>query len=159
MIYRQEINLWIHFPVTVPPERLSILDENGGAHILHYILGPYTEGSSVNITCVATGGENQSIFFFLSASSTFEDKHERQSDCNFNQSSGRPQPRVTWWDENLLLDESFETVGNRSVRNILRLEKLERKHLLATLTCQASNNNMITPIVGTVTLNMNRKLN
>lgn len=41
---------------SVPPEKLSILDEKG-VHIPHYILGPYNEGTSINITCVATGGK------------------------------------------------------------------------------------------------------
>lgn len=41
--------------VTVPPEQLSILGEQG-LHIKNYILGPYNEGDSVNITCVASGG-------------------------------------------------------------------------------------------------------
>lgn len=40
----------------VPPEKLNILNERGN-HIPHYILGPYNEGASVNITCVATGGK------------------------------------------------------------------------------------------------------
>jgi hypothetical protein len=43
--------------VTVPPERLIILDDKG-TNILHNILGPYNEGSSVNITCIATGGKS-----------------------------------------------------------------------------------------------------
>ena len=44
------------FFITVPPEKLLILDERG-THIPHYILGPYNEGASVNITCVSTGGK------------------------------------------------------------------------------------------------------
>lgn len=42
--------------ITVPPENVLILNEKG-VHIPHYILGPYNEGSSINITCVSTGGE------------------------------------------------------------------------------------------------------
>lgn len=41
---------------SVPPEKLSVLDETG-LHIPNYVLGPYNEGSSINITCVATGGK------------------------------------------------------------------------------------------------------
>lgn len=40
----------------VPPESVVILNENG-VHAPHFILGPYNEGSSVNISCVSTGGK------------------------------------------------------------------------------------------------------
>lgn len=50
------LNLWILFYMfTVPPDRLSVLNEKGD-HIPHYILGPYKEGVTVDITCIASGG-------------------------------------------------------------------------------------------------------
>lgn len=53
---------WFYFiRVSVPPDSLSVINEKGD-HIPNYILGPYLEGSSVNITCIATGGK-ESLFF------------------------------------------------------------------------------------------------
>lgn len=46
-------------------------------------------------------------------------------------SGGIPTPRLSWWREHALLDDSFQTLPDGSVKNILHLPKLSRKDLLA----------------------------
>lgn len=45
----------------VPPEGLTILEDDSEAHVKYYVLGPYSEGASLSITCVATGGQYYAI--------------------------------------------------------------------------------------------------
>lgn len=72
-----------------------------------------------------------------------------------HQNSGRPLPRLTWTHENAVLDDSFIIYDKKKVKNVLNIERLQRHHLHTVLTCQASNNNVSTPITSDVTLDMN----
>lgn len=49
------------------------------------------------------------------------------------------------------------SMNENKVKNVLHLEKLERKHLDSQYTCQASNNNVTTPISSAVTISLNRE--
>ncbi|CAG9763208.1 unnamed protein product [Ceutorhynchus assimilis] len=122
-------NIKVNLTTIVPTEKLKIIEGSDDKHIKDYKLGPFNEGTSVNITCEASGG--------------------------------RPLPKVTWWLENTLLDESMDYVTNdqqvTKVRNVLTIEKLDRKSLNSKFTCQASNSRLVHPIASTITMDVNLK--
>lgn len=70
-------------------------------------------------------------------------------------SGGRPPPTVNWWYNNEIVNHSSTILSERRVRNTLILNRLERKHLKAIFTCQASNNNVTNPISASIHLDMN----
>lgn len=75
--------------------------------------------------------------------------------------AGWPVPKVSWWRENALLDDTWEVssehVTSTVVSNTLTIGKLQRSDLNARLTCQAANNNITIPVSTTVMLEMNCK--
>ncbi|XP_043947971.1 uncharacterized protein LOC108029676 isoform X4 [Drosophila biarmipes] len=117
-------NSKVNLTVIIPPESVIILDSKG-ATIKDHTLGPYNEGSGINITCVAIGG--------------------------------RPQPRVTWLHGNTVYKDASvgQSLSERRVGNVLSLQRLERRNLHMQLTCRAENNNLTTPIISSVVLDMN----
>lgn len=68
---------------------------------------------------------------------------------------GQPPPSVLWWRSRRIIDDSYELSGRGLTRNEFFIDKLQRKDLMATLTCQASNNNISPPVEASVTLDIN----
>lgn len=70
---------------------------------------------------------------------------------------GRPRPNVTWYLDNSVIDESFETRPDGTTVNHLSYPNIGRQHLDARLMCVASNTNLTPPNNKVVVLDVNRK--
>ncbi|XP_033251075.1 uncharacterized protein LOC117190098 isoform X2 [Drosophila miranda] len=70
-------------------------------------------------------------------------------------SGGVPPPRVSWWREHALIDDSFQVLPDGSVRNVLRLKNIQRKDLLTMYTCQATNGHVVPALSKKVILDLN----
>ncbi|EDV98338.1 GH23057 [Drosophila grimshawi] len=70
-------------------------------------------------------------------------------------SGGVPPPRVSWWREHALVDDSFQVLPDGSVRNALHLKNIQRKDLLTMYTCQATNGHVVPALTKKVILDMN----
>lgn len=68
---------------------------------------------------------------------------------------GRPLPRVNWFLENSLIDDSYEVRTGGITVNYLHFKNIGRQHLHARFICQASNNNLIPPETRVVVLDIN----
>ena len=72
--------------------------------------------------------------------------------------AGRPRPNVTWYLENTVIDESFETRKDGITVNHLSYPNIGRQHLNSRLVCVASNTNLTPPNNKAVILDVNCKL-
>ncbi|XP_028031278.1 hemicentin-1 [Bombyx mandarina] len=70
---------------------------------------------------------------------------------------GNPRPRVTWYLENTVIDDSFEQRPDGVTVNTLTFPNVGRQHLNARLVCQASNTNLAPPETKVLILDINLK--
>ncbi|XP_055525427.1 hemicentin-1 [Wyeomyia smithii] len=70
---------------------------------------------------------------------------------------GRPRPNVTWYLDNTVIDESYETRPDGTTVNHLSYPNIGRQHLDARLMCVASNTNLTPPNNKVVVLDVNLK--
>ncbi|XP_054717311.1 uncharacterized protein LOC129226707 [Uloborus diversus] len=68
---------------------------------------------------------------------------------------GNPTPSLLWWRGRRIIDDSYEVTGHETTRNEIFIEKLQRKDLMTTLTCQGSNNKISPPVEASITLDIN----
>ena len=69
-------------------------------------------------------------------------------------SPGKPLPRVLWYLDDALLDDTFQQTYDSTVKNSLTVRDLGRKHTRGRLRCVATNNNITKPAETEVKLKM-----
>ncbi|KAK8730855.1 hypothetical protein OTU49_007652, partial [Cherax quadricarinatus] len=70
---------------------------------------------------------------------------------------GKPPPRVTWWTNGEMIDDTDESPRAHTVTNTLTLARLTLAHLHTIIVCRASNSNHTAPVQTSVTIEMNFK--
>ena len=71
--------------------------------------------------------------------------------------AGNPSPRLTWWREHALVDDSYEVVNGATV-NALRIPAVRNTDLGAVFVCQAVNNNISFPVSTSLRMDISCKL-
>ncbi|CAM1332075.1 Uncharacterised protein r2_g4104 [Pycnogonum litorale] len=69
--------------------------------------------------------------------------------------NGRPSPRLRWWKESELIDDTDRQLASATYRNELVISSLDRSNLNKKLSCTASNNNITVPQETVVKIDMN----
>ncbi len=59
---------------------------------------------------------------------------------------GKPLPKVLWYMDDSLLDDTYQQTYEGTVKNGLSIKRLERQHSRGRLRCVAYNNNITRPV-------------
>ncbi|CAM1320459.1 Uncharacterised protein PB.6989, partial [Pycnogonum litorale] len=106
----------VQLEIVVPPKKILLRNSDG--KIIQEELGPYREGMEVRIVCEVTGGN--------------------------------PRPTVTWLVNGPVVQDrpplESEEKSSKVIRKELILSKLSRKDYGSVLLCQATNNNISSPV-------------
>ncbi|OXA61210.1 Protein turtle [Folsomia candida] len=153
----------VNLTIIIPPKQVVVVDERG-TEMNSMIIGPYNEGEFLIEADMCLNRRYCKHFI--------EDRIQRiiwlpltyhYATINYTLVSS-PLPKVSWWRENALLDDTWEVssehVTSTVVSNTLTISRLQRSDLNARLTCQAANSNISVPVSTTVTLDLSfRPLN
>ncbi|CAL4175018.1 unnamed protein product, partial [Meganyctiphanes norvegica] len=106
---------------------------------------------SIPIQTIVTIEMNYAKSWYFSLKKNYNSK--LLIECQLYQ--GKPIPSVTWWLDDKLLSTTSESPQAGLIVTNITIPRLTRKHLLASLVCQASNTNHSIPIQTIVTIEMN----
>lgn len=93
-------------------------------------------------------------FFLLSSYSVLRDLIKIVNNPSI---AGRPRPKVSWYLDNKVIDESYEIRPDGVTVNHLLYPNINREHLNARLVCVATNTNLAPPLNQVVVLDVNCK--
>lgn len=72
---------------------------------------------------------------------------------------GLPPPRVTWYFNDKVLDDTYTMQKHDITINRLDIPRVTRDFLRARLICKANNTQLMTPLTSEVIIDMNRECN
>lgn len=70
---------------------------------------------------------------------------------------GVPPPRVAWYLESKLLDDTYKRESADMTVNHLDVTRVSREFLRSRLICRASNTHLVTPSTSEIILDVNRE--
>jgi len=70
---------------------------------------------------------------------------------------GTPPPKVTWYFEGKVLDDTYTQEHEDIMINRLDISKVTRDFLRARLICKANNTQLMTPLTSEIILDVNRE--
>ncbi|XP_076164768.1 neural cell adhesion molecule 2 [Ptiloglossa arizonensis] len=119
-----------------------------------------TRKQKMNLTVIVPPSELVILDGTRRGISEIEKTYNEGSDVNLicEVRGGRPPPKLTWYLENNMIDESYQYNTDLGLTvNNLSYPKVGRQHLNARLICKASNTNLVEPQTGLVILDVNLK--
>lgn len=76
---------------------------------------------------------------------------------SFTHFTGRPQPDVSWYMNEILVDDEYEHNSGNIIENRLLWPSLQRQDLYSVFTCRAANTKAVAPREKRLVLDMYRK--
>ncbi|KAK7072466.1 hypothetical protein SK128_012312 [Halocaridina rubra] len=161
----------ISLTVVVPPKGLSIVVDGPGAasRPVSRVVGPYLEGDTIALTCIAHGGNPPAKVVWYEDGLTLDRNMESEipeieTDIPemFLNTTGSSWPTKVWPTAQVPFmvpsgTSDEEGGGGGEPYNTVVLGPLTRSDLKRVLTCEGTNNNITLPLSLVVNLDMNCK--